>query len=155
MSAVATLASMISGFSLTILISLLPDSPGDVAERLVPFAVALLIAYRGSPKIGVNQTMRSPLVSFSLFYFIGGLLAIVALGHFFDEAVATFVGAAWLAVGFALALITIGAQKKAVSALAHFIYLLGFAWLALLLVAGIFVIWAGGIGVPELKWLVG
>jgi sodium/proline symporter len=49
-SARATLASMLSGFMLTIIISLFPDTPGDAAERLVPFGIALIIAYRGSPK---------------------------------------------------------------------------------------------------------
>jgi sodium/proline symporter len=45
----ATLAAMLAGFGLTVLISMLPDpSGGDVAERLVPFLVALAIAVVGS-----------------------------------------------------------------------------------------------------------
>ena len=103
----------------------------------------------------MNSTVRSPLVNFSLFYFLGGLLAIVAIGYFHDPAVAKFVGVAWLAVGIALLLITIGAQRKATSEYAHLFYLIGFAWLALLLVAGIFIIWTGGIGVDELDRLTG
>ncbi|MEQ9562027.1 MAG: hypothetical protein RLN69_05860 [Woeseiaceae bacterium] len=97
--------------------------------------------------------MRTPLVNLSIFYFIGGVLAIFALGYFVDEAVARFIGAAWLAVGIGLALVTIGAQRKSASEYAQFAYLLGLAWLALLLVAGVFVIWTGGIGVQELEWL--
>jgi hypothetical protein len=99
--------------------------------------------------------MRSPLVSFSIFYFVGGLLAIVAVGYAFDQAVARFIAAAWLLVGIALALITIGAQKKASSEYANFAYLLGLAWLALLFFTGVFVIWSGGIGVADLDRLLG
>jgi sodium/proline symporter len=47
-SAAATLVSMLTGFGLTVLLSLLPDTPGDVAERLVPFVLAMLIATVGS-----------------------------------------------------------------------------------------------------------
>jgi len=42
--------SMTSGFALTVVLSLLPDAPGDAAERLLPFAVALAIAFYGSTK---------------------------------------------------------------------------------------------------------
>lgn len=44
----ATLAAMLTGFALTVLISLLPDMPGDFAERVVPFVVAFAIALRSS-----------------------------------------------------------------------------------------------------------
>jgi Na+/proline symporter len=43
-SAAGTRASMASGFGLTVLLSWLPDAPGDAAERVVPFVTALLIA---------------------------------------------------------------------------------------------------------------
>ncbi|HZW58816.1 MAG TPA: hypothetical protein VFE85_00875, partial [Woeseiaceae bacterium] len=43
-SARGTLASMASGFGLTVLLSWLPDTPGDAAERVLPFCVALLVA---------------------------------------------------------------------------------------------------------------
>jgi sodium/proline symporter len=43
-----TLASMLSGFGFTVLLSLLPDTPGDVAERVLPFIAALMIAATGS-----------------------------------------------------------------------------------------------------------
>ena len=44
----ATLVAMIAGFGLTVVISLFPDAPGDAAERLLPFAVAMSIAIAGS-----------------------------------------------------------------------------------------------------------
>lgn len=49
-SAMATMAAMVTGFGLTVVISLFPDTPGDVAERLVPFFVAISIAIAGSRK---------------------------------------------------------------------------------------------------------
>lgn len=47
-SAQGTLAAMLSGFGLTVLISWLPDMPGDFAERIVPFFIALAVAVNGS-----------------------------------------------------------------------------------------------------------
>lgn len=47
-SAPATLAAMLAGFGLTVLISWAPDMPGDFAERIVPFLIALAIAAGGS-----------------------------------------------------------------------------------------------------------
>ncbi|MDH5344440.1 MAG: sodium/proline symporter [Gammaproteobacteria bacterium] len=47
-TASATLAAMLAGFGLTVMISFLPDAPGDAAERLVPFLIALAIAWVGS-----------------------------------------------------------------------------------------------------------
>jgi sodium/proline symporter len=44
----ATLAAMLAGFGMTVAISLFPDLPGDFAERIVPFAAAVTIAYLGS-----------------------------------------------------------------------------------------------------------
>jgi hypothetical protein len=41
---------MLLGFSLTVIISFFPDLPGDAAERLLPFFVALSIAATGSAK---------------------------------------------------------------------------------------------------------
>ncbi len=41
-------ASMLLGFGLTVLLYYLPGTPGDVAERLVPFLVALGVAALGS-----------------------------------------------------------------------------------------------------------
>ena len=46
--AVTTLASMLSGFGLTVLLSWLPDTPGDAAERVLPFTIALIIAIVGA-----------------------------------------------------------------------------------------------------------
>ncbi|MBT8085749.1 MAG: sodium/proline symporter [Woeseia sp.] len=49
-SPAATRLAMLTGFGLTVFISLFPDTPGDVAERLVPFFVALAIAAAGQQK---------------------------------------------------------------------------------------------------------
>jgi sodium/proline symporter len=46
----ATFGAMLSGFVLTVVIAWTPDTPGDVAERLVPFICALIIALQGSKK---------------------------------------------------------------------------------------------------------
>jgi len=48
----ATLAAMVTGFGLTVLISFFPGTPGDAAERLLPFFVALAIAAAGSQRAG-------------------------------------------------------------------------------------------------------
>lgn len=42
------LAAMLTGFGLTVILSFLPSAPGDAAERLIPFALALLLAWIGS-----------------------------------------------------------------------------------------------------------
>jgi sodium/proline symporter len=47
-SARGTLAAMLTGFGLTVLISWLPATPGDFAERIVPFFIALAIAASSS-----------------------------------------------------------------------------------------------------------
>lgn len=47
------LAAMLAGFGLTVLISFFPQAPGNAVERLLPFLVALLLAWwgtRGSPR---------------------------------------------------------------------------------------------------------
>jgi len=46
----STLAAMLTGFGLTVLISAFPNTPGDVAERLLPFILAISIAASGSKK---------------------------------------------------------------------------------------------------------
>jgi sodium/proline symporter len=46
----ATLAAMLLGFVLTVVISLFPDLPGDAAERLLPFLAALTVAAAGSSR---------------------------------------------------------------------------------------------------------
>ena len=48
LSAGGTLAAMLSGFSLTVVLSWLPDAPGDVAERVLPFVLAMTIALAAS-----------------------------------------------------------------------------------------------------------
>ncbi|MBT6209477.1 MAG: sodium/proline symporter [Woeseia sp.] len=49
-SSTATLAAMVTGFGLTVLISFFPNTPGDVAERLLPFFIAIINARMGSTK---------------------------------------------------------------------------------------------------------
>lgn len=46
----AMLASLLTGFLLTVVLYWLPDAPGDIAERLLPFVLALLIAWLGSKR---------------------------------------------------------------------------------------------------------
>lgn len=41
------LAAMASGAALTVALSFTPDAPGDAAERLIPFALALVLAWAG------------------------------------------------------------------------------------------------------------
>jgi sodium/proline symporter len=43
-SAKGTIASMLTGFGLTVVLSWLPNTPGDVAERVLPFLIALALA---------------------------------------------------------------------------------------------------------------
>ena len=43
-SAKGTIASMLTGFGLTVILSWLPNTPGDVAERVLPFLLALGLA---------------------------------------------------------------------------------------------------------------
>ena len=44
----STLFAMLTGFGLTVVISWLPDMPGDFAERILPFVAAITIAFLGS-----------------------------------------------------------------------------------------------------------
>lgn len=44
------LASMLVGFVITVVFHLQPNSPGDFAERLLPFALALALAWLGSKR---------------------------------------------------------------------------------------------------------
>jgi len=44
----AIIASIIAGFSLTVIFSLFPAPPGDVLERIVPFIIAFTVAWFGS-----------------------------------------------------------------------------------------------------------
>jgi sodium/proline symporter len=46
----ATLGSMWAGFTLTFVFYLLPDSPGDLFERVLPFVTALGIALTGGER---------------------------------------------------------------------------------------------------------
>ncbi len=42
------LAAILTGFGLTVALNFAPDAPGDAAERLIPFFLALAIAWKGS-----------------------------------------------------------------------------------------------------------
>jgi len=97
--------------------------------------------------------MNSPLVKFTYFYFIGGVIALLLCGMFYDLPVAKFLTANWLAVGIALALIIYGIGRKSDNATAAFFYYLGIAWLIVLFIAGVILISNDGIGVRELNWL--
>jgi len=48
LSARVTLTAMLSGFGLTVLFALLPDTPNDFVERVMPLFIAFAIAFRGS-----------------------------------------------------------------------------------------------------------
>lgn len=48
------LAAMATGFALTVLISFFPQAPGNAVERLLPFFIALAIAWAGR----INRTPR-------------------------------------------------------------------------------------------------
>ena len=54
-SSTATLAAMVTGFGMTVVISMFPETPGDVAERLLPFFTALAIAACGSRQTGLPE----------------------------------------------------------------------------------------------------
>lgn len=45
-----TLAAMLAGFGSTLVLSWLPDAPGDAAERILPFVVAFTIAVTASER---------------------------------------------------------------------------------------------------------
>lgn len=97
--------------------------------------------------------MKSPLLKFNLFYFVGGIVLILLYWQFIDANVAMFIAINWLAVGIALALISYGLPRKSSSDFAGLLYWLGIAWLVLLFAAGTVLIWSEGIGVQELQWL--
>jgi sodium/proline symporter len=48
LSARGTLTAMLSGFGLTVLFALLPDTPNDFVERVMPLLIAFAIAFRSS-----------------------------------------------------------------------------------------------------------
>ena len=97
--------------------------------------------------------MKSPLLKFTLFYFVGGIILILLYWQFIDADVARFIAVNWLAVGIALALISYGLPRKSSSDFAGLLYWLGIAWLVLLFGVGTVLIWSDGIGVKELQLL--
>ncbi len=101
-----------------------------------------------------EETQRtSPFTRFTFFYFIAGFLFVVVYAFYADRDVATFVAANWLALGISVACIAYGLARKESNDLAGLIYIVGLAWLVLLLGIGVALIWNDGIGVQELKWL--
>ncbi len=97
--------------------------------------------------------MKSPLLKFTFFYFVGGIVLIPLCWKFIDADVARFIAVNWLAVGIALALISYGLARKSSSDVAGLLYWLGIAWLVLLFAVGTVLIWSDGIGVQELQLL--
>ena len=53
------IAAMLTGAGLTILFSLLPNAPGDATERLIPFALALFIAWLGASKTPNSEVSQA------------------------------------------------------------------------------------------------
>jgi sodium/proline symporter len=53
------LAAMLAGAGLTILISFAPQVPGNAVERLLPFFIALSIAWRGAVAVKTDPTLDS------------------------------------------------------------------------------------------------
>ena len=51
------LGAMAGGAGLTIVLSFLPDAPGDALERLMPFALALAVAYAGADRARPAHSM--------------------------------------------------------------------------------------------------
>ncbi|MEX2257739.1 MAG: sodium/proline symporter [Woeseia sp.] len=59
LTAAATLTTMTTGFTLTVLLSWLPDAPGDAAERVLPFTAAAAIAMLASRRRPPRPTETS------------------------------------------------------------------------------------------------
>lgn len=95
----------------------------------------------------------SPFTKFAVFYFVGGIIFFALYGTYVDREVAIFFVANWLVLGFSVACIAYGLPRKDKSDVAGLIYIIGLAWLVLLFVAGLALIWTDGIGVQELQWL--
>jgi hypothetical protein len=104
------------------------------------------------PNCSAQQGM-SPLIKFTIFYFVGGLAAILTYGKFVDAPVAWFLAMNWLAVGLALAPIAYGLPRKNTSDVAGLLYWLGVAWLVILFAAAAILIWNDGISVQDLQLL--
>lgn len=51
-----TLAAMLVGFSSTLILSWLPDAPGDAAERILPFVLGYAVAIASSERRVVDRT---------------------------------------------------------------------------------------------------
>jgi sodium/proline symporter len=49
-----TLASMLVGFVGTVVLSMLPNAPGDIAERYIPFVSALILAWIGRERFNAK-----------------------------------------------------------------------------------------------------
>lgn len=46
------IAAIFTGFTLTLALSFAPDAPGDAVERLIPFFLALAVAWTGRERVG-------------------------------------------------------------------------------------------------------
>ncbi len=79
-----------------------------------------------------------PLTKFTRFYFIGGIVFVMLYALVFDPDLLVYLAAVWLLIGIGLGLIVYGRARRDVSDIAGPVYLLGIAWLIMLLFAGIF-----------------
>ena len=85
--------------------------------------------------------MNSPLVRFSAFYVIGGLVLITLSAYLADETIARSLLIVWALVGVPLFLIVFGRLNRETSDSAALMYLVGLAILGLLLLVGLYRIW--------------
>ena len=79
-----------------------------------------------------------PLTKFTRFYFISGFGFVVLYALAIDPYLLGYFAAIWLLVGFGLALIAYGRARRSESDVAGTVYLIGIAWLLVLLLVGIF-----------------
>ncbi|TQV84670.1 sodium/proline symporter [Exilibacterium tricleocarpae] len=59
----AVFAAMLTGFTLAVVFYLLPNTPGDIAERLLPFCAGLLVLWFGRQTPGMKPAVTDNLVS--------------------------------------------------------------------------------------------
>ena len=85
--------------------------------------------------------MNTPLVRFSAFYVIGGLLLIGGSAFLIDMTTAEALLITWVMVGIPLFLVVFGRLNRDTSDNAALMYLVGLAMLGLLLLFGLYRLW--------------